>query len=84
MSDTRPTPPVAGGNGRGGVITQAFDLSRSLVTTLPPAFLLLVLINVVFIGMLMWFLNSNQERRADMIDKLIDRCMSIALHAPPQ
>jgi len=85
MSTPPPSSSPQGGaaGGQHGVIGQALDLSKSLLSTLPPAFLLLVLINVAFVGMLMWFLSANQDRRADMIDKLIDRCMEIALHATP-
>ncbi len=59
------------------------DLARSVVGALPPTFLLLVIINLVFIALVMWFLNSQLKQRADMVNMLVARCMDIALHAPP-
>lgn len=60
-------------------------LGQSLITALPPAFLMLVLINAAFLGMVMWFVNSQLTQRTVLVEKLVDRCMSIALHAdPPQ
>jgi len=70
-------------NGSKGVVAGVLDLSNKIVGTLPPAFLLLVLINAMFIGTVMWFLDSQVKQRLGMMDKLIDRCMDIALHANP-
>jgi hypothetical protein len=58
-------------------------LGQSLITTLPPGFLLLCLINVAFLGVVMWFLDDQMAQRTHMADKLFDRCMDIALHAQP-
>jgi hypothetical protein len=58
------------------------DLARSIVGSLPPTFLLLVIINVVFIGLVMWFLNSQLKQRTDLVNTLVAKCMDIALHAP--
>jgi len=54
-----------------------------LISTLPPAFLLLVLINVMFLALIMWFLNSQMMQRTQMMEKFADRCMEIALRATP-
>jgi len=71
-------------NGSKGVVAGAFDLSNRLVSALPPAFLMLALINAFFIGVVMWFLDSQSKQRSEMAAKLIDRCMDIALqHEPP-
>jgi hypothetical protein len=56
-------------------------ISQSLISALPPAFLLLVLINAGFLGMVMWFLNNQMEQRTVLVQKLIDRCMDIAVDA---
>jgi len=70
-------------NGSKGVVAGVLDLSNKIVGTLPPAFLLLILINAMFIGTVMWFLDSQVKQRLGMMDKLVDRCMDIALHAEP-
>jgi len=54
-----------------------------LIATLPPAFIMLVLINAAFLGMVLWFINNGQDARTQMVDKLLDRCMTIALQAQP-
>jgi len=66
-----------------GLVGQLARTSEKLISALPPAFLLLVLINIFFLGMVMWFLNSQMAQRTAMIEKFADRCMEIALHAQP-
>jgi hypothetical protein len=66
------------------VVGAVSRLSQSLITTLPPAFLMLVLMNVGFLALVMWFLNGQMEARTVMVSKVLDRCMEIALmHEPP-
>ena len=79
MSDPAPPPPP-----NGSVVGAVSRLSQSLITTLPPAFLMLVLMNVGFLALVMWFLNGQMEARTVMVSKVLDRCMEIALmHEPP-
>lgn len=66
-----------------GVIDSLTDLGKSLVKSLPPAFIMLVLINVVFLGMILWFLNTQLTQRTALVQQLVDKCMEIALKAPP-
>jgi hypothetical protein len=62
----------------------ASRLGQSLIGALPPAFLLLCIINVAFLGLVLWFLNGQIDQRTAMVSKLMDRCMQIALeHEPP-
>ena len=65
------------------MVAGAFDLSNRLVTALPPAFLVLVLMNMFFLGMVLWFLDAQAKQRSSMVEKMVDRCMEIALHANP-
>ena len=58
-------------------------ISERLIGALPPAFLLLVLINVAFLGMVMWFLNNQIAERTRLVSQLLDRCMTIALQSTP-
>lgn len=66
-----------------GIIGQVARTSDKLITTLPPAFLLLFLLNLIFVALVMWFLNNQLEQRTSLVDKLVDRCMQIALQAQP-
>jgi len=68
---------------RQGIVGEVAKISDKLISTLPPAFLLLVLINVIFLALVMWFLNAQMAQRTTMIGNLADRCMEIALHAQP-
>lgn len=74
---------MAEGNGRNTVPGMVADMGRTLVSALPPAFLGLVVVNVIFVGLVMWFLNAQSVQRNQIVSLLIDRCMSIALHAEP-
>jgi len=59
----------------GGVVSR-------LVTALPPAFFILLILNIGFLGFVMWFLEGQLRARDMMAQQLFDRCMEIAL--PPQ
>ena len=73
MSDTEPT-----------TVSGAVDrLGRALIGALPPAFLLLCVINLAFLGLVLWFLDHLQAQRTAMVGKLVDQCMEIALEHPP-
>lgn len=61
----------------------ASRLGQSVIGALPPAFLLLCLINVAFLGVVMWFLDDQIAQRTHMAEALFNRCMDIALHAEP-
>jgi hypothetical protein len=61
----------------------AGDLGRSLIAALPPAFLMLCVVNLAFLAVVLWFLDHLQEQRTAMVGKLVDRCMEIALEHPP-
>jgi len=78
-----PVSEPAPSGGDSGIISSAMRMGDKIVSTLPPAFLLLVIINAAFLGMVLWFINHGQDARTAMVDKLLDRCMSIALQAQP-
>lgn len=67
----------------GGLVGAATRLGQSLITALPPAFLLLVLINVAFLAMVMYFIDHQLSQRTRLVNTLVDKCMEIALHAAP-
>jgi hypothetical protein len=51
------------------------SLSDKLIRVLPPAFLLLVILNVVFLGVVGYVFQHNTELRNDMISKIVDTCL---------
>jgi len=50
-------------------------LSDRLIRALPPAFLLLVVLNIVFLGVASYVFAHNTEVRNTMISKIIDSCL---------
>ena len=54
------------------------DLGRRVIASLPPAFIMLVLINAGFIGSVLWFLDNQMEGRTAIVDKIVDRCLTQA------
>jgi hypothetical protein len=60
------------GNGRHGLLA---SVSEKLIRALPPAFLLLVLLNIVFLGVAAYTFQHNTELRNAMITKIIDTCL---------
>ena len=59
---------------RGGIV----DLGRSLIGALPPAFIMLVMINAIFIGAILWFLDNRMTERTALVDKIVDHCLTQA------
>jgi hypothetical protein len=69
------------GNGRrrnGGVL---LNISDRLIRVLPPAFLLLIVINVLFLGVMMWVFNHNAESRTALLTRIVEKCL---LQTPPR
>jgi hypothetical protein len=67
-----------------GLVGLAARVSDTILRTLPPAFVLLVLLNCVFLSLVMWFISSEQQQRNALYGKLVDRCMEIALEHEPK
>lgn len=61
------------GNGRHGLIA---NVSDKLIRALPPAFLLLVLLNICFLGVATWTFSHNTEVRNTMLTKIIESCLT--------
>jgi hypothetical protein len=61
------------GNGRrNGVLV---NISERLIRVLPPAFLLLIIINILFLGTMMWVFNHNAEARTELLTKIVEKCL---------
>lgn len=50
-------------------------ITGKLLGTLPVQFLVLVLLNVLFIGSLLWFLNEREVARERVIGPIIAACL---------
>jgi hypothetical protein len=64
----------------GGPITR---IGQSLISNLPPAFILLFILNLSFLGFIVWFLEAQLTQRDAMAERLFNRCMEIALKEAP-
>jgi len=51
------------------------SVSEKLIKALPPAFLLLVLLNIVFLGVAAWVFQHNTATRNAMLTKIVDACL---------
>ena len=60
-------------NGNGKVTVGA--LGHKIVSALPPAFLLLILMNVLFMGATLWVINHNAEQRNALLTKIVEQCL---------
>jgi hypothetical protein len=50
-------------------------VSEKLIHALPPAFLLLVIINIVFLGVASYVFQHNTTARNEMIQRIIESCL---------
>jgi len=66
MTGTAPQPP--------SVVGAARDVSQLLISSLPPAFVMLVILNLVFLGLVFWYEHQAQVLRADAVSKILDHC----------
>jgi len=74
MSDSPPPPP----NGNGTHITvvgAAHKLSAQLISALTPQFLALVLVNIAFLGLFIWYIGARADHAAAVMQQLLDTCL---------
>ena len=65
-------------NGNGGHTTPSgmlASVSEKLIRVLPPAFILLIVLNIMFLGMATWMYNQNTEVRNVMLTRIIEGCL---------
>lgn len=58
-----------------GAIAAASRVGTALISALPPAFLGLLMINTVFLGVTYWFLSHEMAQRTEYVGKIIDSCL---------
>jgi len=57
-------------------------VSEKLIGVLPPAFLMLLLINSAFLGVVLWFLDAQIDQRTHLVERIIDHCYELERMAP--
>jgi hypothetical protein len=51
------------------------QIADRLIAVLPPAFIILILLNIGFLGMTMWTVSHNTEVRNALLTKILDNCL---------
>jgi hypothetical protein len=51
-------------------------ISEKLIHALPPAFLVLILLNLMFMGVLAYSVQHNADARNAMLQRIIESCLS--------
>jgi hypothetical protein len=51
------------------------SISERLIRVLPPAFIALLVLNIVFVGIIAWVFDHNAETRNALLTKIVERCL---------
>jgi hypothetical protein len=51
------------------------SVSERLIRVLPPAFLVLLLLNMMFLAVITWLFNHNVEARTVMLTQILEKCL---------
>jgi hypothetical protein len=68
MSDAPHDPPARNGS-------VMVSISEKLIRVLPPAFIALLVMNCMFIGVIAWVFDHNAETRNALLTKIVERCL---------
>ena len=60
------------------------SVANRLITTPPPAIVMLCVINVVFLGVVRWFLAAQTESRMKLLTRMVDACVVFDHDHPPR
>jgi hypothetical protein len=60
----------------GGIVSTLGNLGQSIVATLPPAFLILVLLNLGFLGLVFHFLDDVSGQRTILLQEVLHGCIA--------
>jgi hypothetical protein len=58
----------------------AGSISERLIKVLPPAFLLLIVLNCMFLGVIAWVFDHNAQTRNVLLTKIVERCLDQKPH----
>jgi len=58
---------------RAGVLA---SVSEKLLRVLPPAFIALLLVNIMFIGVIAWIFDHAAENRNALLTRIVEACLT--------
>ena len=50
-------------------------ISDKLIRALPPAFLMLIVLNIVFLGVFWWVFDHNVSARTELLNRIVEKCL---------
>ena len=59
-----------------GVISKAIGVAGRTLGRMPPAFTVLLVLNIVFVGTDLWFRFEQLEDRTGLLTKILDSCIT--------
>jgi hypothetical protein len=68
-------PPNGNGNSHTTVVQAAIKLGQSVTHGLGPQFLALVLVNIVFMGAFVWYVDARARHSVVIIERLLASCL---------
>jgi len=71
-----PSPANGNGNGHTTVIQAGIKLGQSVVHSLAPQFLALIIVNALSLGFLFWFVDARARHTADVLNQLLSACLT--------
>jgi hypothetical protein len=60
---------------KNGVTATLAALGNQLVAVLPPAFVLLIILNVIFLGVVTYVFDRHAVARNELLTKIVERCL---------
>lgn len=51
------------------------SISERLLRALPPAFVMLLVLNCMFLGVIAWVFDHNAKVRNELLTKIVERCL---------
>ena len=73
-------PPTVVVQQNGGNAGRLIEASRSVLSVVPPSFLGLCLVNLLFLGAVLWFLDAQVDARMQLVGKIVDACVVKVQH----
>jgi hypothetical protein len=63
------------GNGHTTIVSAGIKLGSHVVTSLAPQFLALVLVNILFLGTFVWYVDARAKHSVEVIQQLLAQCL---------
>jgi hypothetical protein len=61
---------------RSGLAATTVEAGRSILMALPPAFIMLVAMNIAFLWLVFDFMSHENDHRLSIVNKVIDQCLN--------